>query len=325
LFTSQSVSLGAKTVSKPQLIHDTPFKRTPSFPIEKLPAALPRAHIDDSVDHSTIISLYLEQLDQSKPECFTEDAIWRDLYALTGTQRTFYGSKCIKSVWTELYDIHHPSGFATVPASSNVVRLDDHHSWIQARFSFYTNGQPDTICSGHIGLAPGSVSGWKIWLLTTILEEIKGFPNPDFMNLQTENRNSNGDTEQRNSWDFNCVVVGAGFAGLCLAGRLKAMRVPSVTLERNAHIGDNWRNRYESAWCKPIRSMCIKGELTSLTVHTSKDYSRQKYFQSLCALLIVSSQVTCPSDAYSLKKIHISPVPKTLLEDTRNMLINITL
>ena len=319
------MSLGAKTAFKPQFINDTSFKRTPSFPIEKLPGALPRAHIDDSVDHSTIVSSCLKQLGQSKPDCFTEDAVWRDLCALTGTLRTFYGSECIKSVWAERYDIHQPSGFVTIPESSKVVRLDDRHSWIQARFSFQATGQPDTICSGHIGLAPDSASGWRIWLLTTILEEIKGFPNSDFMNLQAENGTANGDTERRNSWDFDCVVVGAGFAGLCLAGRLKAMRVPSVTLERNAQIGDNWTNRYESAWCKPLGSINIKGELTRLTVHTSRDYSWQNYFQSSCALLIVLLQVTCPSDVYSHKKTHISPVPKTLLERTRNIPINTTL
>lgn len=49
---------------------------------------------------------------------------------------------------------------------------------------------------------------------------------------------------------FGCVVVGAGFAGLSVAGRLKAMGIRSVTLEQNPDVGDNWLNRYESMRCE---------------------------------------------------------------------------
>jgi len=45
---------------------------------------------------------------------------------------------------------------------------------------------------------------------------------------------------------FDCVVVGAGFAGLCLAGCLKVMGIHSVVLERSAEVGDNWLKRYDS-------------------------------------------------------------------------------
>jgi hypothetical protein len=237
-------------------IKDTPFTRTPAFPIEKLPGSLPNAKVDADVDHATIVSSCLKHLNHFNAKAFTKDAIWRDVYALTGTVRTFSGTKHIKSVWTELSDLHHQSDFALIPGSSKVVRMGVNCSWIQARFSFGASGQPRTLCSGQIGIVPDPNFGWKIWLLTTILEEIKGFPSPDFIGPEAWNGATNEPNGISKSSQFDCVVVGAGFAGLCLAGRLKAMGVPSVTLERNAQVGDNWRNRYDSA-----------------RFHTSRDYS----------------------------------------------------
>ncbi len=238
-----------------QSINDTPFTRNPPFPIEKLKGSLPHAEVDPTVDHESIVSSCLEHLGLFNSEIFTEDAIWRDVYALTGTLRTFNGPKHIKSVWEELSDVHHQSGFSLKSGSSRVVRLDVNCSWIQARFSFETAGKPETLCSGQIGIIPDSKSGWKIWLLTTILEEIKGFPSPDFIGPQAMNRTASEKNGAPNSSHFDCVVVGAGFAGLCLAGRLKAMEVHSVTLERNANVGDNWTERYDSARCKASMSM----------------------------------------------------------------------
>jgi hypothetical protein len=253
-----SASSETKAHPERQSMKATPFTRTPPFPIENLPGALPEAHVDENVDHAAIVSSCLNDLNQLKPGIFTEGSIWRDVYALTGTVRTFNGPESIQFAWKELSDVHHPSGFALTPGTSKIVRLGAKSSWIQARFSFETAGQPETLCSGQIGLVPDSSSGWKIWLLTTILEEIKGFPNPDYIGPQAENGSANFINGAHESSHFDCVVVGAGFAGLCLAGRLKAMGIPSVTLERNAHVGDKWTNRYESARCNVFPSTSMK-------------------------------------------------------------------
>jgi cation diffusion facilitator CzcD-associated flavoprotein CzcO len=97
------------------------------------------------------------------------------------------------------------------------------------------------------------------------LEEIEGFGNPDVLEISANVSNGtsalsidnhpNGSTGTngllRNGYmseetRFDCIVVGGGMAGLCLAGRLKALGISAVTLERNAHIGQNWTSRYES-------------------------------------------------------------------------------
>lgn len=44
------------------------------------------------------------------------------------------------------------------------------------------------------------------------------------------------------------IVVGAGQAGLCTAGYLKALELDAVVVEKNKEIGDNWTNRYPSLY-----------------------------------------------------------------------------
>jgi hypothetical protein len=222
-------------------------KRSPPFPIEKLQGSLPISTVERPVDHAAIAANCLQELEFGAADIFTDDAIWRDLYSLTGTLRTFNTRKNIEPVWTELFDIHHQCGFVLTPKSSKIVRVGKESAWIQARFSFVTTGSPKTLCSGQIGIVPGADGKWKIWMLTTILEELLGYPNPDVMSIATPRASLNEGRPTTN--DFECVVIGAGFGGLCLAGRLQAMNVNYVTLERNANIGDNWTNRYDSARC----------------------------------------------------------------------------
>ena len=300
-------------------IKNTPFTRTPAFPIEKLKASLPKADVDPAVDHATIVSSCLKDLCDFESEIFTEEAVWRDLYALTGTLRTFHGSKHIRSCWGELSDLHHQSGFSLMAGTSMVVRLDVDCSWIQARYSFKTAGQPELICSGQIGIVPDGKSGWRIWLLTTILEEIKGLPNPDFMEPHTKRQTTDRTTTAPDLYQFDCVVVGAGFAGLCLAGRLKAMGVHSVTLERNANVGDNWTKRYESARCKVFNHLTTT---RNTDVLCSSHIQRLQYQLCSPSFLQMSNQmmqVTCRLDEYSQRNIHISSVARILLRATKNM------
>lgn len=42
------------------------------------------------------------------------------------------------------------------------------------------------------------------------------------------------------------LIIGAGQSGLALAAQLQHLGVPYLVAEQNPHIGDNWRNRYNS-------------------------------------------------------------------------------
>lgn len=42
------------------------------------------------------------------------------------------------------------------------------------------------------------------------------------------------------------LAVGAGHNGLALSARLQALEFRTLIVERNARVGDNWKNRYEA-------------------------------------------------------------------------------
>jgi phosphoglycerate dehydrogenase-like enzyme len=89
-----------------------------------------------------------------------------------------------------------------------------------------------------------------VWLLSTVLEQIKGHPSCDILEPEPETESAIPKTlclEIQELSTFDCVIVGAGMAGLSVAGRLKALGVSYIILEQNDHIGDNWINRYDSA------------------------------------------------------------------------------
>ncbi|MGO4584036.1 flavin-containing monooxygenase [Arthrobacter sp. 2RAF6] len=46
--------------------------------------------------------------------------------------------------------------------------------------------------------------------------------------------------------DPTVVILGAGHNGLMLAARLRVLGIPTLIVESNARVGDNWRNRYSS-------------------------------------------------------------------------------
>lgn len=46
--------------------------------------------------------------------------------------------------------------------------------------------------------------------------------------------------------DPTVLIVGAGQSGLEFGARFKYLDISSVLVERNARVGDNWRDRYEA-------------------------------------------------------------------------------
>lgn len=43
---------------------------------------------------------------------------------------------------------------------------------------------------------------------------------------------------------YSFFVVGAGQTGLNIGARLKQLGIPTLLIEKNARVGDVWRNRY---------------------------------------------------------------------------------
>lgn len=218
---------------------------TPVITSDQLKGSLPNVSIDENVDCAAIATSCISRLENLQQSDLTDDAIWRDSLSITEHQRTFNSAASIAAVWNELKAKRQPHNFRPVPNTARVFRLGPRPAWLTAAFSFETNGTHPAECSGRLNMVPDDSGDYKIWVFCTFIEALKehdghgnpdGFPDPKF--APAANLEDGG--------EIDCIVVGGGMAGLCAAGRLHALRVPYLVVERNASVGDNWTKRYDS-------------------------------------------------------------------------------
>lgn len=222
---------------------------TPAVSITKHPATLPRSPIDDDIDKERVAAAVLPQLLDLTAADLTDNAIWRDSLALTGTFRTFFSGELVANTWRHLCKKSTIQELSITAGSAQILRFGPEACWLQASFSFRTQGTFPSVCSGTLGLVPHGHS-WKIWLITTILEQPLGFPDVDKLEP--------GPADTDHPGCLDCIVIGAGLAGLDLAGRLKSMGLSYMVLEKSVEVGDVWsKHRYDS-----------------VKMHTSRDYNQ---------------------------------------------------
>jgi hypothetical protein len=226
------------------------------------PVSLPTEKISPETDAIAVATAFAPNFASLRSEHFDKDAIWRDCFALTGTLRTFYSASSIEAAWNETSKIVQPGSFSVNPKSCRVIDTG-HASWLQAIFPFETAGIPQTICSAIVALVPDLKGGWRLWSLRTIIEQLKGHENVDVLepvNTLIGTMNgivdgvTNGVSKLMNGHagptHFECVVVGGGQAGLSVGGRLQALGVNYVILDKHNEVGDSWNTRYNSARCE---------------------------------------------------------------------------
>jgi cation diffusion facilitator CzcD-associated flavoprotein CzcO len=172
---------------------------------------------------------------------FDADCFWRDLVALTGDIQNVTGIDAFIARFMPLVEAADPTGF----------KLSDEH----APPSIQPRGRGDQVeaiyqfetgcfrCKGVFRLVTDGSGGHRATNLMTCAQELKGHEEaigerrPDL--LQDAPSASFADSEPA------VLIVGAGQSGLCLAARLELMGIPALIVEKNDHIGDNWRNRYD--------------------------------------------------------------------------------
>ncbi|KAL2378319.1 hypothetical protein RJZ90_006075, partial [Blastomyces dermatitidis] len=215
--------------------------------LDALPGSLPISIVSDDVNPETVAVSCIAGLHLLTAADFIGDALWKDLYSLTGLPRTFSTAKTIEAAWNDVSRIHKPSDFTFTPGTAEIVRRMPKLSWVEARFTFQTRGCPASFCSGMVSLVPDGEGGWKIWILRTILERLKGHLDVDTPSPQA--RIINPEANQ-----FDCLVVGAGQCGLSTAGRLQSLGVNYLLIDKNDNIGDNWLLRYDSMKLHTLRA-----------------------------------------------------------------------
>jgi cation diffusion facilitator CzcD-associated flavoprotein CzcO len=188
---------------------------------------------------------------------FLPDSYWRDVLALSWNLQTVNGAEPILRELKARAARAKPGRFRIDPdraAPRRVTRAGTNA--IETIFKFETaQGRG----SGILRLIPDNADGnrLKAWTLLTALDELKGFEEPLGTSRprgQSYSRDFRGPNwldlrkaaAEYADRDPDVLVVGGGQAGLAIAARLKQSRIDTLIVDREARIGDNWRNRYHA-------------------------------------------------------------------------------
>ncbi|KAF8965605.1 FAD/NAD(P)-binding domain-containing protein [Flammula alnicola] len=176
------------------------------------------------------------------------DAFWRDMLALTWDFRTFSGQEKIQTFLTDRLALCKLHDFSL---REEIVRLEQPFpdlAWISLMFDFLTDvGRASAI----VRLVPTANGEWKAHVVYTNLEGLTDFPEKVGALRNQEPNHGKWEAQRKREVEFpdgdpTVLIIGAGQSGLEIAARLKHLDVSALVVERNARIGDNWRNRYEA-------------------------------------------------------------------------------
>ncbi|KAF9237573.1 FAD/NAD(P)-binding domain-containing protein [Melanogaster broomeanus] len=212
------------------------------------PRALPTLQklgstVDPNIDVQAIANSWFTRFskavcDQDVPrvvDLLLDDVWWRDMLALTWDFHTFEGknvvSKFLEDQLKDLVELQQPY---------------EDIAWIQALFDFDTNVGH---ASGVFRLVPLPDGSWKAHVVYTNLENLKGFPELNGSLRDHQPNHGKWAAKREREREFldeepSVIVVGGGHSGLDVAARLKMFGLNALVVERNEHIGDNWRKRY---------------------------------------------------------------------------------
>jgi cation diffusion facilitator CzcD-associated flavoprotein CzcO len=188
---------------------------------------------------------------------FHSESYWRDVLALTWEIRTVNGSDAILRELKAHVGRANPTEFKIDPdrtAPRPVTRAGTNA--IEAIFRFKT---AEGRGSGVLRLTPDASDGHtlKAWTLLTALDALKGYEEqigtlrPSGETYARDFRGPNWLDRRRSAVAYTnkdpaVLVVGGGQAGLSIAARLAQLQVDTLIVDREARIGDNWRNRYHA-------------------------------------------------------------------------------
>lgn len=185
------------------------------------------------------------------PGLFADDGHWRDLLAFTWNIQQRSGRKAIAEALMAASTEPRRFRLADRRTAPRIVQRVGRRT-LEAFFTFETrNGNG----SGVLRLveSPKSPMKWDAWMVSTALDDLANVPNamPDRSRHGRSLGNATSVADENRVGDSaaqepTVVVVGAGQAGLAIAARLGAIGVETLVVERNAHVGDNWRNRYDA-------------------------------------------------------------------------------
>lgn len=181
-------------------------------------------------------------------EHFAVDSWWRDLVAMSWDLTTLRGAEQMRPFLQENVARSGITNFALWDeAGPEYVDNGDGTGFVQAFLRFGTD-----VGWGLAVVRLVDVDGtWRAYSLMTALQELDGRELPvgparpigERVPGQTWGRSRDEALEFEQ--DPDVVILGAGHAGLSATAYLQLMGVDALALERNAAVGDVWRNRYD--------------------------------------------------------------------------------
>ncbi len=186
---------------------------------------------------------------------FHPEGHWRDVLALSWQLTTVSGAPAIEALLRETLATARPRGFRLPGGRTpprRVVRAGT--EVIETIFEF------ETVFGNGSGVArlvpdPSAPGTLRVWTLVTTLDALHQTQSgPGSREAPKYSREFGGDNwlDKRNKTraytdhDPAVVIVGGGQAGLAIAARLGQLGIDALIVDRQARIGDNWRNRYRS-------------------------------------------------------------------------------
>ncbi|ODH20516.1 hypothetical protein ACO22_05879 [Paracoccidioides brasiliensis] len=190
---------------------------------------------------------------------FHKDAWLRDMVVLSWDFRTIHGADRIVAYFQDNLErgrfrqFHARDSSQFQPAFKTAA---PGLQWIETMFEFETEIAKG---SGVLRLVLDTDDVWKAYLLSFTLmalkghEEKSGFSRPEGgSNSLLENSHRENWAERRireksfKEYEPTVLVIGAGQSGLMVGARLGQLGIPTLIIERNARIGNNWRKRYRT-------------------------------------------------------------------------------
>ncbi|KAI0668759.1 FAD/NAD-P-binding domain-containing protein [Trametes maxima] len=174
------------------------------------------------------------------------DGWWRDMLALTWDFRTFHGHAKIRKLLQDRLADAKLSAFTLIDAKLETPYPD--LAWILAEYKFETD---IGLGSGYFRLIPTADGQWTGFTFYTNLEDIKGHeekvgPRRNFLPNHGKWLDQRERERQFVDGDPTVLVIGGGQSGLDVAARLKLLDIPTLIVEKNKRIGDQWRYRYQA-------------------------------------------------------------------------------
>ncbi|KAJ7683420.1 FAD/NAD-P-binding domain-containing protein [Mycena rosella] len=206
------------------------------------------------IDHLEVASSWLRRFStslvsfnaESAAASFHDDGFLRDILTFTWSNRTLSGRGRIA-----------PYLQANLSkASIHAVRLDDRPnlvpefteatSSVASGFTFETSIGPG---QGYFSLNPTTSGEWLAMSVLMTLKDIRGHEEagPEAGTYGDHTLSWTDIARERRlkiEQDPHVLIIGAGQTGLNMGARFKQMNIPALIVEKNARVGDNWRERY---------------------------------------------------------------------------------